>query len=172
MDLNMLSKRVREDNIRVELSIGNFGNISEADVEAGSSITSPAAPRFDGSEHFFIAWDSRKPLLQLNSQWEDIDYRIFTLNQLQHTAQILEDAAALVKTLLGRKDVPEMEISAVYDDVLLALREFCEVSWVEGRAKDEKSLVHEEFIVCVCTLILISLVSASSPTPAEIFRRA
>lgn len=127
MDLNMLSRKVRNGEICVEVSIGNYGNSKESEIDYGTSITSPATARFDGCSQFYVSWESNKPLLELLSEWEDIDYRIYTLNQLRHTAAVLTDACDLVKTLLGRKDVPEMEISAVADDVKLALRKFCEV---------------------------------------------
>lgn len=125
----MLSKKVRDGEVRVEVSIGNEGNIdiAENDIEVGSSITAPAAARFDGSSQWFISWDNRKPCLQLESSWEDICYRIFSLNQLRSTADILTDAADLLHKTRARRDIPDDELQGIAGDVKLALDTFATV---------------------------------------------
>ena len=142
IDLNMLSKKVRDGDIRVEISIGNEGNIdiAENEIEVGTSITAPAAPRFDGSSQWFISWDNRKPCLQLESSWEDVCYRIFTLNQLRSTANILTDAAELLRLTRLRRDVPDDEMEGIAGDVKLALTTFSKVGTMGPHQSGEGSV--------------------------------
>lgn len=75
VDLNMISSEVRGGPISVEMSIGNYGNSHELELLPGSSITLPTQAASDGSNYWYISWEDKKPILELDCEWEDIEYR-------------------------------------------------------------------------------------------------
>ena len=77
LDLNMLNKHVRDGSIQVEVSMGLQGDSTSGrqHVPLGSSITVPHRPTSDGSDYWFVSWEEHKPCLELNTKWEDIDFR-------------------------------------------------------------------------------------------------
>ena len=66
----------------LQVSIGNFGNKAENDNVLGTSMTYPQTAMFDGESYYYLAFESRKPSLELFSEWEDIDYRYTWLSKL------------------------------------------------------------------------------------------
>ncbi len=97
----MISDSLREGAVQVEVSIGNVGNINESDIIPGSSITRGSLPISDGSRYWCIAWDGKKPLLEFESDWEDVEYRIGSLNWLSNLALALDPAMKLVQHWLN-----------------------------------------------------------------------
>lgn len=75
IDLNMISSKVRGGPIEVEVSMGNYGNCHETEVAPGSSMTLPHQAVSDGSNYWYISWEDKKPVLELDTEWEDVEYR-------------------------------------------------------------------------------------------------
>ena len=48
-----------------------------------SSTTSPCNAVFDGCSYYFVPWGNTKPCIQISSYWEDISYRLETINQIK-----------------------------------------------------------------------------------------
>ena len=44
--------------------------------------TPPTNPLFDGEKYYFLPWGNFKPYVQIDCQWEDITFRLGTLNRL------------------------------------------------------------------------------------------
>lgn len=85
--LNMLSDKVREGAIRVEASIGLFGNIDETEVLPGSSCTAPMHAATDGSAYWYLPWDQTHPYLELDCEFEDVLVRMHLYNYLASFSQ-------------------------------------------------------------------------------------
>lgn len=82
LDASMLFEH--ESTIEFEISIGNYGNKSDDLVgNANCSTTSPTNPVFDGSSYYFLPWGHTKPCVQVSSEWEDIGFRLETINQIE-----------------------------------------------------------------------------------------
>eukprot|EP01147_Barroeca_monosierra_P001362 gene1362-4537_t len=130
LDLNMLNNSVRGGFIRVEASIGNVGNVLES-PDAQNSITAPTKPTFDGSRYYFVSWDNRKPCLELNSDWEDVDYRYQTFNFLRKLDATLDDIYHQYEIFKNEDNIEEDALLDLADDSILALQSFqqlCEQS--------------------------------------------
>ncbi len=69
--------------IEFEVSIGNYGNKLDENVPPSSSTTPPCNAIFDGTAYYFLPWANVKPCMQIVSYWEDISYRLETLNQIK-----------------------------------------------------------------------------------------
>ena len=61
---------------------------------------------------------------QVESQWEDIDYRIKALNALRTNAQVLDGPIEKLESLLARTDALEEEKEELMDVVVAALTHF------------------------------------------------
>ncbi|UJR29942.1 hypothetical protein I4U23_017489 [Adineta vaga] len=72
-----------ESSIEFEISIGNYGNKYDNLMENGTcSTTPPTNPVFDGTSYNFLPWEHTKPCVQVTSEWEDITFRLESMNQL------------------------------------------------------------------------------------------
>ena len=49
------------------------------------STTQPTSTVYDGSHYHYLPWGQTKPCVMLNSQWEDVTYRIESLNLICRT---------------------------------------------------------------------------------------
>eukprot|EP00052_Salpingoeca_macrocollata_P020806 m.175674 g.175674 ORF g.175674 m.175674 type:complete len:2346 (-) comp21363_c0_seq2:105-7142(-) len=99
LDLNRLSDAVRKGPIRIEASVGLFGNTTDANgiCNSTTSITSPITAVFDGQCNYYVAWENKKPCLELDCEWEDVDFRIVALNKLKNTIKYIAKAADIVE---------------------------------------------------------------------------
>ena len=79
LDASMISKT--NSAIEFEVSIGNFGNKLECDPSQ-TSATPPAKAVYDGCHYYYLPFENNKPLIFINSQWEDISFRLHSLNIL------------------------------------------------------------------------------------------
>jgi dysferlin len=70
----------RSDQISFEISIGNYGYSGDKTVVAQSSTTQSACPKYDGRNYSYMPWGHRKPLVLLESFWENCQYRIESMN--------------------------------------------------------------------------------------------
>ncbi len=73
-----------ENPIEFEVSVGNYGNKLDENLLPSCSTTSLASPIFDGCSYYFLPWNDVKPCVQIISYWEDIIFRIESLNQIKH----------------------------------------------------------------------------------------
>lgn len=53
------------------------------------SSTPPLKPMWDGNAYYFLPWMDKKPVVMVDSEWEDYTYRIETANLLENIADSL-----------------------------------------------------------------------------------
>ncbi len=80
LDATMISET--DDPVEFEVSIGNYGNKLDDGCMPQPSTTQPTNAVFDGCQYYFLPWTSNKPLVVVNSDWEDVSFRLDTLNIL------------------------------------------------------------------------------------------
>ncbi len=101
----------------------------------GVSMTYPASPLFDGEAYYYLAFENKKPVLQLTSEWEDIDFRlviaggyaflpsrIISLNILRNMSIGMMDMCARLSDFVGLAHKPEFQHQEVFELVLNTLR--------------------------------------------------
>lgn len=62
--------------------MGNYGDFMCHDVPPSSSLTQPGNPVFDGHYYYNLVWLNENPCCVLEVNWEDITYRLFSINIL------------------------------------------------------------------------------------------
>lgn len=82
MEASMINETETAGSIEFEVSIGNFGNKLESNVTPQPSSTQPTNAVYDGLHYYFLPWLSNKPLIVVDSDWEDISFRLESLNLL------------------------------------------------------------------------------------------
>lgn len=80
LDATMVSES--DDPVEFEVSIGNYGNKLDDSVAPQPSTTQPTNAVYDGCKYYFLPWSENKPLLIVNSDWEDISFRLDSLNMI------------------------------------------------------------------------------------------
>ena len=73
----------KEKPVEFEVSIGNYGNKLDENLPPSSSTTPPSNAIFDGCSYYFLPWGNVKPCMQIVSYWEDISYRLETVNKIK-----------------------------------------------------------------------------------------
>ena len=68
--------------LHINLKLGNYGNKLETTIVKQPSTTKPEGPVYDGNSQYSLDWGRNKPCLMVDSNWEDCQYRIETLNYL------------------------------------------------------------------------------------------
>jgi len=79
--------RFEKGDLTFEVSIGMVGSleaIPEDQPNPYNSTTFPTAPVGDGCHYRILAWDNKKPCIEIKSQWEDVTPRIRNLNQYRN----------------------------------------------------------------------------------------
>ncbi|CAH8578664.1 unnamed protein product [Schistosoma haematobium] len=76
--------------IEFEISIGNHGNKLDESVTPCASTTPPTNPVSDGLHYYYLPWADDKPCTMVDSQWEDISFRLGAVNLLLRIADHLE----------------------------------------------------------------------------------
>ncbi|CAD5119914.1 DgyrCDS8495 [Dimorphilus gyrociliatus] len=76
--------------VEFEVSIGNYGNKLDETVPPSASTTQITNPVFDGSYYHFLPWSSTKPCVSVDCHWEDISFRLESLNSILKTLHNLE----------------------------------------------------------------------------------
>ena len=89
--------------IEFEVSIGNYGNKLDPDVPPCSSTTTPTHAVFDGHAYRYLPWDLEKPMATIDSHWEDISFRLETLNHLLKVVDRLEDRIKMIRIAIDEK---------------------------------------------------------------------
>ncbi|CAF1160857.1 unnamed protein product [Didymodactylos carnosus] len=86
--------------IEFEVSMGNYGKKLEDVVgSTNSSITPPTNPVFDGTSYYYLPWGNAKPTAQVISEWEDVTFRLETINQLSKTRLLINGILSSIKSL-------------------------------------------------------------------------
>ncbi|CAL8071098.1 unnamed protein product [Calicophoron daubneyi] len=68
--------------VEFEVTVGNQGNKLDTSVSPCASSTPPTYTVYDGEAYSYLPWGNNKPCVVIDSQWEDISFRLCTLNQL------------------------------------------------------------------------------------------
>ncbi|NXF92937.1 FR1L5 protein, partial [Eubucco bourcierii] len=69
--------------LRFELSIGHYGDSSDATCKPAASCTPDGCPVFDGNHYHYLPWYGDKPVAAVTSCWEDASHRWDALNLLR-----------------------------------------------------------------------------------------
>ncbi|XP_071827020.1 myoferlin-like isoform X6 [Apostichopus japonicus] len=109
LDALMVSET--DDPVEFEVSIGNYGNKLDDGCIPQPSATQPTNAVYDGCQYHFLPWGENKPLLIINSDWEDITWRLESLNILFSRIRRLESNLSRVK-LTMKAGAPTAEIAA------------------------------------------------------------
>lgn len=80
LDASMIS--TIDAPIEFEVSVGNYGNKLDENLPRCVSTTQPTNAVFDGCHYYFLPWANNKPCVAIDSQWEDITFRLESLNML------------------------------------------------------------------------------------------
>ncbi|XP_071827267.1 myoferlin-like isoform X3 [Apostichopus japonicus] len=107
----MINETETQASIEFEVSIGNFGNKLEKNVTPQPSSTQPSNAVYDGLHYYFLPWLANKPLIVVDSYWEDISFRSESLNNLFTKIKKTEKLLKLVKTSL-QSGAPATEVAA------------------------------------------------------------
>ena len=75
--------------VEFEVSIGNYGNKHEEHLIPGVSTTQPTNSVFDGCYYYYLPWSDNKPCLSIDCHWEDVIFRLESMNLLQSIADRL-----------------------------------------------------------------------------------
>nr|XP_026691585.1 myoferlin isoform X3 [Ciona intestinalis] len=105
------------ERVEFEVSMGNYGNKFDSDVGASSSTTEPGNAVFDGVQYHYMAWTSKKPILMVTSQWEDISFRLYAMNLILRTCDRMETQINRLKLLI-KQDADEIEIASEIVSIL------------------------------------------------------
>ncbi|XP_076821667.1 myoferlin-like isoform X3 [Clavelina lepadiformis] len=110
------------ENVEFEVSMGNYGNKFDVDLGTSCSLTEATNPIFDGCKYHFCPWASKKPVMMVTSQWEDINFRLHAVNVILRLADRIDMEVEKVKDLIenGGTDIEiASEIVAVLDMLIL-----------------------------------------------------
>ena len=116
-----------EDTVEFEVSIGNYGYKLDEGLCPQMSSTPPLKPMWDGNEYYFLPWMDKKPVVMVDSEWEDCNYRIETANLLENITERLEIQLATLKHV-GKKRF-EHKLSAFLKSACCELEEA--VNWLK-----------------------------------------
>ena len=86
-----------EKPIEFEVSIGNYGNKLDENLPPSSSTTPPSNAVFDGCSYYFLPWGNIKPCMQIVSYWENVSYRLESLNQIKKIKKYVDSCINYIK---------------------------------------------------------------------------
>nr|CAB3264165.1 myoferlin [Phallusia mammillata] len=99
------------EGVEFEVSMGNYGNKFEADLGASVSTTEPQNPVFDGVKYHFMPWAAKKPVMMVTTHWEEISFRLFSLNFILRLIDKITMDLDRIKQLIEDKE-DEIEIAS------------------------------------------------------------
>uniref|UniRef100_A0A3Q4I6N5 Myoferlin like n=1 Tax=Neolamprologus brichardi TaxID=32507 RepID=A0A3Q4I6N5_NEOBR len=99
--------------IQFEVSIGNYGNKLDSTCKPLASTTQYSFAVFDGNHYYYLPWADTKPVVILTSYWEDISYRLCSVNILLFIAERLESHLISFKTAILAK-IPETRLAEIW----------------------------------------------------------
>ncbi|XP_022096608.1 dysferlin-like isoform X4 [Acanthaster planci] len=109
IDATMVSES--DDPVEFEVSIGNYGNKLDENCEPQASTTQPTNAVYDGCKYYFLPWVENKPLVVINSDWEDVSFRLNSLNLLLRKVERLSSNIEKVQMSL-KAGAPPAEVAA------------------------------------------------------------
>ncbi|KAF6018505.1 hypothetical protein EB796_023180 [Bugula neritina] len=98
--------------VEFEVSIGTYGNKLDDTVMPTASCTQPTNAVFDGCRYNFLPWENKRPCISVESFWEDISFRIDTINILLGIVDMMESRFLKIKTA-QKANLPEIEIKSM-----------------------------------------------------------
>jgi hypothetical protein len=75
--------------VEFEVSIGNYGNKLDENLPPCVSTTPPTFAVFDGHYYYYLPWGNDKPSVNVDCHWEDVLFRLETINLLLGNAERL-----------------------------------------------------------------------------------
>ncbi|EDO43088.1 predicted protein, partial [Nematostella vectensis] len=91
--------------VEFEVSIGNYGN--KMDESVAPANTAPSNPLFDGCHYNYLPWGNEKPVVVVESFWEDIAFRLEPLNLISRLCDKLEVNVKRVRSALDAPTPPK-----------------------------------------------------------------
>ncbi|KAK3589425.1 hypothetical protein CHS0354_020754 [Potamilus streckersoni] len=110
--------------VEFEVSIGNYGNKLDENIAPCASTTQPTNAVFDGNYYYFLPWGGTKPCIAVDSHWEDISWRLETLNLLYSIIDSLDASIDQVKIGIKAK-LPTPELAQLLISALDKLVQDC-----------------------------------------------
>lgn len=104
--------------------MGNVGNIHETEVAAGTSRTMKERSVSDGSYYRFMPWSHQKPYLELTADWEDIEFRITSLNLLRRNANEFRNTVSALKAWVNKGRPATHEKGKLWHRIRIALEKY------------------------------------------------
>ena len=98
----------------------------DEDTPPCSSSTQPTHAVFDGNHYYYLPWGLTKPICVVDSHWEDISYRLESLNILLKAKDKLSANIAIIETSIKAK-AEKAAIASLIIDSLEALLGDCSV---------------------------------------------
>ena len=93
--------------LRILFLPGNYGNKLDETVPPCSSTTQPTNAVFDGCFYYFLPWGDNKPVVVVDSHWEDVTFRLEALNLISHIIDRLVRISILrIPTCTGKTGNP------------------------------------------------------------------
>ncbi|XP_056669045.1 fer-1-like protein 5 isoform X2 [Monodelphis domestica] len=111
-----------EDLIHFEVTIGHYGNKMDLNYKPLASTTPYSQAVFDGTLYHFMPWQDNKPVVSLISTWEDIGYRMSSLNILRIAWDRLKSNLEALKSIQNPKNPA---LPRLWKKLLEELREDC-----------------------------------------------
>ncbi|GFO37984.1 dysferlin [Plakobranchus ocellatus] len=126
--------------IEFEVSIGNYGNKLDENVPPCPSTTQPTNAVFDGCYYYFLPWANTKPCVVVDCSWEDISWRLESLNILLSIVDTIN--ANLERIRIGMKaKLPVPELAQLLISLLDRLISDCDTKL--ATPKDGKHVSNE-----------------------------
>ncbi|XP_055863087.1 myoferlin-like isoform X4 [Biomphalaria glabrata] len=109
INASMISSAHVDAPIEFEISIGNYGNKLDENVPPCASTTQPTNPVFDGCYYYYLPWANTKPCAVVDSSWEDISFRLNSLNVILNIIERLTSNLERVQVGIKAKlPIPEL----------------------------------------------------------------
>ncbi|XP_044515542.1 fer-1-like protein 5 [Gracilinanus agilis] len=111
-----------EDLVHFEVTIGHYGNKMDLNYKPLASTTRYSQAVFDGTLYHHMPWKDNKPVVSLISAWEDISYRLSSLNILRIAWDRLKSNLEALKSIQNPKNPA---LPRLWKKLLEELREDC-----------------------------------------------
>ncbi|XP_025096654.1 myoferlin-like isoform X4 [Pomacea canaliculata] len=118
--------------VEFEISIGNYGNKLDENVPPCASTTQPTNAVFDGCKYYYLPWGGTKPCVVVDCSFEDISFRLESLNVLVNIIHNLESNIERVRIGIKAK-LPMPEIAQLLISLLDQLITDCKKPLPEPR---------------------------------------
>nr|XP_034974750.1 fer-1-like protein 5 [Zootoca vivipara] len=93
-----------KEQIQFEVSIGNYGNKFDGTCKPSASTTQYSHAVYDGNHYYYLPWYDTKPMVAITSFWENISYRITSMNAMLFIHDRLKKNLDTLKAISTPKD--------------------------------------------------------------------